>query len=178
MANDITHEVGTLQSAPNIARLLGEFIAAWGLLEHSLRYILAEVLSINMEASESILYALRNTSARVDIVKDVAKRSEHPRREQIIDLLDQVERLARRRNTLLHQPLGVEQNKKVVRWDFRHPRKTQQRMTSLSEDELFQLILETTDAQALLMHTIDPVGFPQQSWRSKYFQQRAQSAKE
>lgn len=164
---------GSLGQTPKIAALIGEFIAAFGMLEQSLRQVLSIVLEIKIVPAEAVLYALRNTSAKIDIICQVTERSSHPRKEAILDAMGEVSRVASRRNIYLHGVLGIGPGPRAVLWDFRFPVEAEQRRRDVTEADLEQLIFETSDAYNFLALAINPPEAQQPPpWRSKYFQQR------
>jgi predicted Zn-ribbon and HTH transcriptional regulator len=170
--SDDLYAVGSLERAPVIAAMIGEFVAAWGLLEQSLRLALANVLDISIDASEAILYALRNSSSKLEVVADVTRRSEHSRKDEILDALSEIHRLSARRNHYLHALLAVGPNNQPVTMDFRYRVGDPLRKQEIKSGDLTELTREVRDAYnflALALHN-NQEGLP--AWQSKYFQQR------
>jgi len=170
--HDKNFSIGSLGAVPKIAALLGEFMAAWGLLEHSLRLAFASILKIDVQAAESIMYALRNTSSRIDIIRDLVDRSGHVRRDEILDALAEVQRVAGKRNTYVHSLIGIGPGPRAVRWDFRFNESDPQRRVDVTKEDLSELIMEASDAYNFLGTALHPELGQPPPWRSKYFQQR------
>lgn len=178
MPEDTTsYFIGTLEKTPKIAALIGEFVAAWGMLEHTMRLVLVNVLSMPFESAEAILYAVRNTSAKIDILSDLTRRGNFTRKAELLDALAEISRLSSKRNALLHGLLAVGPSNGVVIWDFRYSANDPERSKPITDDYLSELIMEVTDAYnflALALHSPDQQPPP---WRSKYFQQRPEPGK-
>jgi hypothetical protein len=152
---------GTLTGAPQIAGLLGELNAVWAFLEHALPKTLARVLNIDNEAAEAVLFALNNTSAKIDIVKAITRRNGGDQRQPILDALATVELLAKRRNRYVHHLMGYDDRGRVCRWDFREPRSTQARRVFVKAQEIEILIVDIRRAyNALTAATFPELGPP------------------
>ncbi|PPD07152.1 MAG: hypothetical protein CTY28_10240 [Hyphomicrobium sp.] len=167
-----TYTIGSLGTARQMAGMIGEFIAAWGMLEHSMRLVLMNVVSIHHEAAEAILYAVKNTSAKIDILADLTRRGDFKRKDELLDALSEVSRLSSKRNELLHCLIGLDQENNVVRWDFRYGATDPERLRTITVDELLETIMEVTDAYNFLAIALHDHEGPRPPWRSKYFQQR------
>lgn len=166
------YTIGSLGKARQMAGIIGEFIAAWGMLEHSMRLVLMNVVSIHHEAAEAILYAVRNTSAKIDILADLTRRGDFERKDELLDALSEISRLSSKRNDLLHCLIGLDQDNNVVRWDFRYGANDPERLQAITVDELSETIMEVTDAYNFLALALHNHEGPHPPWRSKYFLQR------
>lgn len=149
--------IGTLGGVPHIATLLGEINATWAFLEHSLPKALSCILNIPIDASEAILFALQNTSAKLDLVKLVAERTpENPHASNIVQAIKSIRALAKRRNIYVHHMFGYNKEGRVCRWDYRFKHNDQARRAFVTTEELQRFILEIRDAYNILMFAINP----------------------
>ncbi len=169
---------GTLMGVPTTACLIGELVAVWAFLEHTLPKPLSVILNISEPAAEAVLFALNNTSARLDIIRTVADRhAPEERKAAYRDALDEVERAAKARNAYMHQLMGYTADKRLVRWDFRSDMSKPQRRVYVRDEDINDLILQVRDACNLLTAATYPDMGPPPPSQSRRFQQRASPVK-
>jgi len=165
---------GTLTGVPTTACLLGELVAVWSFLEHTLPKPLAKILGITENAAEAILFALNNTSARIDIVKTVATRhASDADKAKYLDALVEIDKVSKIRNAYMHQLVGYTEEKRLVRWDFRSEMSQPQRRVYIRNEDIEDAIMQMRDCYNLIIAATAPeIGAPP-PWRSKRFKKRS-----
>jgi hypothetical protein len=58
---------------PDIAKSVGQMLDSWNRIEFRLIYVFASLTGIDAETSAKILYALKNSAARLDILESVGR---------------------------------------------------------------------------------------------------------
>jgi len=98
------------------AAALGRMVAAFAVLEHTLRELLQMTLGVQQYHAEAIYGGITSVKAKIEIIKEVLETaSVHPpEREELNKLLERANRLNIRRNSYVHCMWGAGNNKESL----------------------------------------------------------------
>jgi hypothetical protein len=162
--NDDLFVVGELELAPEFAASLGDMFAHWSHFEHTTVGVLESITGLPRGMCEDVLYSLKNTSARLDILQSLSKRhlADRAERGHASRAIAYARKCAGRRNKFVHHLIGVNTRTHEVRlFDYRVPVGHQRRKLNTSVDEVRTLTNSLRHAMNLLIRINRPeVGDP------------------
>jgi hypothetical protein len=101
---------------PEVAQAIGIVTGEWSALEYTLCMMLGKLLGNQDELAESIYFSLGSHKARHDLIAAaILSVMAEEEREHLLNVLDEVTKLANRRNALAHDQWGLTNKNKLVR---------------------------------------------------------------
>jgi len=101
---------GVLSGFPEHARLIGQLITEWNSIEHDLVLLLAGAMGQQWDVVHPMVYALRNSAARIDIMEPALVHF-YPRTyrafDNLEDIIDEARSVNRQRNKYAHSLYAV-----------------------------------------------------------------------
>lgn len=122
-SGDIRYGLGSLDKAPAIAVLIGEFIARWSLAEATLILpLLVAMNSRGQEVAAAILASTNSTEGKIKLVRTAVENMQrhHEKRDPIRSSLKTLMSLCEHRNSLCHHTWAFDfVNNHFVTIDYR-----------------------------------------------------------
>jgi len=148
MSSESIYEVGSLASVPEVAMLLGEFIARWSLAETTLLFpLLVTLNSSNQEVGAAILASTNSTEGKIKLVRSSVENmpQQDARQAAMKSSLKEFEALCVERNAICHHLWAFRQgDEHATTIDYRRPANPG-RFTSRSASSLRELCNKTAD---------------------------------
>jgi hypothetical protein len=126
-----------------ILHLIGQVVVAWGEMDDTLIYVLARLSGSRPKAAGIMYYALDAFSTRLVVIRGLAqhKLKAGKKRADLIRLLDQIGKLGRTRNDIIHAVYRLIYDPKPNKWIikkmvFRSARETLYKETLAQTGEL------------------------------------------